>query len=254
MATDPADATGQEAEAAIETPIATNLPAPRKAELVASEGVGYIVPRTMDEAYRYAVAVCQAGLAPNSYQKDPKDWNSPPDPSKVMLGIAAAMEAGLPPMFGLRNIAIIQGRPTIWGDAGVALVQRAGLISDQTVSEIGTSHPKGANLAEWPDDFGIAVSLWRKGQAHPYIGRFTVGDAKRAKLWMNPKKTPWIEHPIRMLTARARTWALRDGFADALAGLSIREEVEDMMDVKPVIDSAAMLSDEPAEAADGDNS
>jgi len=39
---------------------------------------------------------------------------------------------------------------------------------------------------------------------------------------------PWIEHPDRMLKIRARAFPLRDGFADALAGLAIREEVEDM--------------------------
>ena len=31
-----------------------------------------------------------------------------------------------------------------------------------------------------------------------------------------------------MLKIRARAFPLRDGFADALAGLAIREEVEDM--------------------------
>src|SRR5262249_49394 len=34
-------------------------------------------------------------------------------------------------------------------------------------------------------------------------------------------------YPRRMLMMRARSWALRDGFADVLRGLSIREEVED---------------------------
>jgi hypothetical protein len=60
-----------------------------------------------------------------------------------------------------------------------------------------------------------------------------VRDARRAKLWNNPKKLPWVEHPKRMLKWRARAFAMRDGFADCLMGLSIREEVEDMT-IEPV--------------------
>jgi hypothetical protein len=41
------------------------------------------------------------------------------------------------------------------------------------------------------------------------------------------KEGPWQTYPRRMLTMRARSWALRDGFADVLRGLSIREEVDD---------------------------
>lgn len=218
----PANLTGQEAEAAqrMAQPSGEQLPAvrERKASLVANEG-GYIVPTTMDEAYRYAQAVVAARLAPDSYNNDP---------SKVMLGIAAALEAGLPPMYGLRQIAIINGRPTIWGDAAMALVQSKNLLAKQTVAEIGPGFDKGGPINDWPDEFGFVVSLWRRGQDEPYVGRFTVGDAKRARLWMNTKKVPWIEHPLRMLPIRARSWALRDGFADALAGLAIREEIEDM--------------------------
>jgi hypothetical protein len=46
---------------------------------------------------------------------------------------------------------------------------------------------------------------------------------------MNVKKQPWILYPDRMLFNRARAFPLRDGFADALMGLSIAEEVMDAM-------------------------
>ena len=51
-------------------------------------------------------------------------------------------------------------------------------------------------------------------------------DAKRAGLL--GKKGPWTEYPQRMLQMRARSWALRDGFADVLKGLSVREEAQDI--------------------------
>lgn len=197
-----------------ETP---NLPAKRKAELVVGDE-GYIRPRTVEEALRMANAVVAARLAPDSYNSDP---------SKVMLGIMAAMEAGLPPLYGLRQIAIINGRPCIWGDAAMALVQSTGLIEGYKEERVGTE-PTVADLSKWPDDYGWKVTIARKGQKGAYEGLFTVGMAKRARLWLNAKKVPWMEHPDRMLKIRARTFPLRDGFADALAGLAIREEVEDM--------------------------
>lgn len=198
-----------------EKPEATEI---TKLPIVMDEDRGYILPTNIDEAFRFAQAVVKARLAPSSYDNDP---------SKVMLGVMAAMEAGLPPLYGLRQIAIINGRPVIWGDAAMALVQSRDLIDEYTEEQVGTP-PDDSNLAKWPDDYGWKVTFRRKGQKGAYEGVFTVGMAKRAKLWLNAKKVPWMEHPDRMLKIRARAFPLRDGFADALAGLGIREEIEDM--------------------------
>ena len=72
---------------------------------------GYIMPRTVEEAARMAQAIIIGGFAPDSYKV-----NGSLTQNKILLGIMAAMEAGLPPLYGLRQIAIINGRPTIWGD------------------------------------------------------------------------------------------------------------------------------------------
>lgn len=195
---------------------------------------GYIMPTTVEEAARMAQAVIIGGFAPDSYKNDP---------NMIMLGIMAAMEAGLAPLYGLRQIAIISGRPVIWGDAAMALVQSRDLIDDYNEVQIGTK-PTDTDLSKWPDDYGWQVTIKRKGQKGEYVSVFTVGMAKRARLWLNPKKVPWIEHPDRMLKVRARAFALRDGFADALAGLGIREEVEDY-DQPPEKHAEIDLSDTP---------
>lgn len=211
------------------------LVAQRKAQLVANER-GYIAPTTVEEAARMAAAVIAGNLAPSSYDRDP---------TKIMLGIMSALEAGLPPLYGLRQIAIINGRPTIWGDGAVALVQSKNLIAAFDVERIGPKPENPADLSKWPDDYGIKVTIKRRNQAGEYVGTFTVGMAKRAKLWMNAKKMPWLEHPERMLLNRARAFALRDGFADALGGIAIREEIEDMLEEKDERHVAIDLSDEP---------
>lgn len=204
-----------------------------KKPIVANEQ-GFISPTDMGEALRMAEAVIRGKLAPSSYNNDPV---------KIMLGIMSALEAGLPPLYGLRQIAIINNRPTIWGDGAIALVQSKNLISKFETAHVGTK-PTTDDLSKWPDDYGIEVKIWRRGQEGFYYGVFTVGMAKKAKLWLNASKDPWIKYPERMLFNRARAFALRDGFADALGGIAIREEVEDMIETEDK-HVAVDLSDKP---------
>lgn len=65
----------------------------------------------------------------------------------------------------------------------------------------------------------------RTGKQNPRVQKFSVKDAKRAGLW--GKSGPWSTYPDRMLTMRARSWALRDEFADILKGIIAAEEAQD---------------------------
>ncbi|MFC3228756.1 recombinase RecT [Marinibaculum pumilum] len=194
-----------------------NLPVRR--ELSAGAPVRAIVPQTMEDAYRVASAVVKAGLAP--YGMD--------TPEKCLVAIMMGMEVGLTPMQSVQRIAVINGRPTIWGDAAIGLVRGSGLC--EYVRE--RFEGKG-------DDYTAFCEVKRRGEAEPVIGTFSVGDAKRAKLWEKRgnkgQDTPWITHPKRMLQMRARGFALRDAFADVLGGMYLQEElegVEPMRDVTP---------------------
>lgn len=53
---------------------------------------------------------------------------------------------------------------------------------------------------------------------------FSMGQAKRAGLL---GKGPWRQYTERMLQMRARGFAARDSFPDALSGMVIKEEAED---------------------------
>jgi hypothetical protein len=68
-------------------------------------------------------------------------------------------------------------------------------------------------------------TVWRKGGTK-HTQSFSQADAQKAGLW--GKSGPWTQYPKRMLQMRARGFALRSQFADALAGLITREEAEDM--------------------------
>jgi hypothetical protein len=123
----------------------------------------------------------------------------------------------------LQNIAVINGRPAVYGDAMLALVRGSAVCED--VRE----HVSGKG-----DDCVAVCEARRKGAA-PVFGRFSVGDAKRAGLW--DKAGPWKQYPLRMLQMRARGFALRDAFPDVLRGVISAEEAADiprtMKDVTP---------------------
>jgi hypothetical protein len=127
-------------------------------------------------------------------------------------------------MQAVQNIACINGRPAIWGDAVLGLVRASNALElfDETFE--GT-YPD--------DDFAAVCTAKRKGDSKPVIRSFSIGDAKQAGLWCQGTKnektqlTPWYKYPKRMLQMRARSWALRDGFGDVLKGLRTAEEVMD---------------------------
>lgn len=223
---------------------------PPKAELVTGNPVTAIIPRTIEEVARIAKAVLVAGLAPDSY----KGGTNEDMISKVMIGIMKGAEVGLPPITALASIAIINGRPCIWGDGAVALVQARNVVDKIEVTWDGGTEKleqdgKEPAITDFPDTYKCVYKIWRKGHPNPVIGEFSVRDAKRAHLWANPKKDPWLKYPKRMLFNRARAWALRDGFADCLSGLSIMEEVLDLDAPPPAKTNTAFLDDRPGQLA-----
>jgi hypothetical protein len=119
------------------------------------------------------------------------------------------------PFMALDKIAIVNGRPTIWGDGAIGLV-------------------RGSGLCEWirekiegEGDKRVAIcEAKRRGEPEPIRGVFSVADAKQAGLW--GKQGPWQQYVNRMLQMRARAFCLRDGFADVLGGLYLKEEMDDV--------------------------
>ena len=163
-----------------------------------------IIPTTMDEAYRMAKAICLAKLAPKGLDT----------PEACMVAIMHGMEIGLAPMTALQRLAVVNGRPTIWGDGAMSLVRASGLCEFVRETCLGQG-----------DALTATCEAMRRGEPEPIVRTFSVADAKRAGLW--GKSGPWQQYPNRMLQMRARAFALRDGFADVLGGLYLREEIEE---------------------------
>jgi len=120
-------------------------------------------------------------------------------------------------MQALQNIAVINGKPSVYGDAMMALVQASAVCDDveEYFENEGTPNP-------------VAVCVAKRKNRKPVVAKFSVEDAKRAGLW--GKQGPWSAYPKRMMQMRARGFALRDAFPDVLKGLISAEEAQDYPD------------------------
>lgn len=161
-------------------------------------------PTTLQEAMRFSDILASSTMVPRDFQGKP---------GNVLVAIQWGREVGLGPLQALQNIAVINGRPSIWGDAALALVR---------------GHPDCLSVQEGVEGEGETRQGWcevtRRGE-QPQRRTFSVGDAKRAGLLNKPG--PWTQYPDRMLQLRARGFAIRDVFPDALRGVLTREEAED---------------------------
>jgi hypothetical protein len=168
----------------------------------------------MDDLYRFATAVAKSGLAPKGIET----------PEAIFVALEMGLEVGLPMMAALQNIAVINGRPAIWGDAQLAVVRSTGELAlfEEWYEEAGKRLAR--NPATFTDSTTAVCRVQRQGY-EPAETAFSVADAKRANLW--GKAGPWTQYPARMLKHRARSFALRDQFGDALRGLRTVEEVQD---------------------------
>jgi hypothetical protein len=184
---------------------------------------------TFEDAFRFSKLVATSDFAPKDFRGKPES---------CLLAIQHGAELGLSPMQSLQSIAVVNGRPSVYGDTALAVC-------------------KGSPVCEWvretiegEGEHMVAVcQAKRRGDAQPVESRFGVAEAKKAGLW--GKQGPWTQYPRRMLQMRARGFALRDAFPDVLRGLVTAEEAADYTHVEtepvrvtqptpPVADDAAM--------------
>lgn len=165
---------------------------------------------TFEELWRFATCLANSGLAPKGMEKV----------ESLVIAIQMGLELGLTPMAAIQNVAIINGRPSLWGDAQLAVCRSSGAFDDAAFDESW----------EGTGDTLTAICTAKRIGGKPCIRKFGVADAKLAGLW--GKAGPWVQYPRRMLQMRARSWALRDAFGDALRGFrQVEESIDEPRDI-----------------------
>lgn len=169
---------------------------------IKDEGFSFL-PRTFEEAERYATLIANSAICPSSFKGRPGD---------VLVILQMGHELKLKPMQALRTLGCINGIPFVYGDGLLALVKR---------------HPDFLDIKEWIEgdmsskNLSAHCTVSRRGQT-AQTRTFSLQDAETAGLLSKPG--PWKQYLKRMLQHRARSFACRDVFPDALFGLISEEE------------------------------
>ena len=167
-------------------------------------------PTNMTEAMEFSKFLASSTHIPKDFQGNPNN---------ILVAIQWGYEIGLAPMQALQNIAVINGRPSLWGDSMIAVCK---------------AHPDWRGISEtYIEEEDKAVCLVKRnvhGEIEETRSEFSYKDAQRANLTNKPG--PWKNYPKRMLQLRARGFALRDAFPDAIKGLITAEEAIDYPEKK----------------------
>lgn len=181
-----------------------------------------LAPQNIEEALKFADYLAKSTIVPKDFANNP---------GNILVAIQWGMELGLQPMQAMQNIAVINGRPSLWGDAVLALV---------------LSHPSCEDVIEYYEGEGDnrqAVCIAKRRGREDKKSTFSVNDAKLAGL-LN-KQGPWTQYRERMMKMRARSFCLRDQFADVLKGMPVAEEVQDIPTERELNQTQARRDAEP---------
>lgn len=204
----------------------------------AAANIGFgLSARNWDEGLRIARTLANSSLVPKAYQGKPED---------VVVAMQYGAEIGLPPMASLQSVAVINGKPGVYGDGflGVIMSKPAYLKHVEYYELADGTRVKSLRKQDYEHDDTKAVSMfWRKGNPEPFVGEFSIDDAKRAKLWT--KEGPWTNYPARQLKWRARGFAGRDGFAAELRGVKMAEELLDTPEDEITVETVHTAPPEP---------
>ncbi len=167
-------------------------------------------PKTLTELYQFAKILASSPMVPKQYQA--RQSSAEEAVASIVIALQYGAELGLAPMAALQGIATINGRPSLYGDSFWAVI---------------TGHPDFEGATETLDEETMTASCTvRRRGMEPVTQTFSQADAQGAGLW--GKQGPWTQYPKRMLQMRARGFAARDAFADALRGIHLAEESRDI--------------------------
>ena len=183
------------------------------------QGSGWLSCQTFDQAFKLAEMFSKSAMVPKQYQGNA---------ANCLVAMAYGDSLGMAPLQAMQSVAVVNGIPALYGDGMLALVQAS---------------PVFDGIEESIEDGAAVCTVKRRGMK-PVQRVFTIDDAKRAGLW--GKAGPWQQYPSRMLQMRARSWALRDAFADVLRGIQSVEEVRDIPEVIDVTPTPAALPEPKA--------
>lgn len=177
-------------------------------------------------AEKIAAVLAKSPMIPKEYFKNPDN---------IVIAMLRGQRLGLDPIQSMEAIAMVNGKATLYGDHFLGVIIAASGYQghdEMTFDEIEKA--EGGPAA--------TCTFYRNGQS--FTATYSKADAVRAGLWNSTP--PWKKYPSRMLQMRARGFAGRNGFSDALKGMASYEEAKDKEDLdnleKPKLTKAQLIA------------
>ena len=188
---------------------------------IAISSRGLVEAKDNAELLRYCAALVRAEMVPDRFDT----------PQKLFGALMFVRSVGLQDV-AIRQIAIIHGTPSMFGDLPLALVQKSGKLKslserwfDKEYKEICFEN-KNLNA----DVYGAVCFIQREGENERESYSFTIDDAIQAGLYPDKNShKPWMRYTRIMLRYKARSIALKSKFADLISGVSIAEYDHDVL-------------------------
>lgn len=161
-------------------------------------------PQNLNEALTISTQLAKSDLCPKSFGQRPEN---------VLAAIMMGHELGFGVMQSLSNIAVVNGRASVWGEAVTALILNSGVcecLLDEVTGE-------GKAMA-------VTIKTKRKGMPE-YSYTYSWADAEKAGL---AGKDTYQKYPKDMLYWKCLGRVGKRTYADILKGIAIREIAEEM--------------------------
>jgi hypothetical protein len=204
---------------------------PEHSKFVPAEPEGPVVsPESWNVLREQAAVLVRSGFLPNGVNT----------PEKAISIVMKGRELGIPPMYALSNIAVINGKPTASAELMLALVYRDH--GDEAVRIVESTAER------------CTVAYRRRGWQEPELFSFDIEDAQCAGLL---SKDNWRHYPAAMLRARCISAVARMAFPDTIGGLYTPEELGARVlvreDGEQYLAGETRVNDRPANSVDMDS-
>ena len=197
-----------------------------------------LVAGNFEEAMTIANMLAGSKLVPQQYQGHPED---------VLIACSWGESLGLKPLSALNAIAVVNGRPQLFGDALKALIMKHGTIEENWDNEQGiwtmTAHRKGFPDVTWSYGYNDAIAAGHVSY-NPQSNTFGLGARK---------SEAWVKYTKRLCQLKCRNFVIRDAFPDVIQGIDIEGSDDDAMPIsevqtEPVTEVQAIEQQKPTEA------
>lgn len=165
-------------------------------------------------------------LVPQSYQNKPMDCT---------IAIDMANRMGVSPMMVMQNLYVVKGNPQWSGQACMSLIRGSGQYKNVRPVYTGKRDT---------DSWGCYIQAEDKTTGELIRGSEVTIKMAKDEGWYNKPGSKWKTMPEQMLAYRASAFFARVYIPNALMGVSVEGEVEDITkDPLPVTDEPFLVED-----------